>query len=416
MLNALAIGCRNLLRNRRRSAFTLGAVALGFAAVNLFGGFTRYVFRGLEDSYVYAYGNGHLTLFREGFLRDGALHPERYLLAGREIESLQAFLRADPRVRDATPQLTIAGLLSNGRASTIVVADGRNAADTRRIRACGRGTIGTLKLFDGAELDDARPAGVGVSRGLAGRMGLTNGADAILMATTAEGQMNALDVRVVQTLDAAVEALDAMYMSVPLGLARQVYDTDGADRLVVLLRDPRQTHALREAWERELRGRGLPVEIRTWEELRISYLKIRNMFEVLFTFLFAIVFVIVVLSVVNTIGMAVMERTREIGTLRALGVKRRGIVGLFAVESALLGAFGSLLGAVLTAGAVLGVRLAQPTWIPPNIPKRVPLEIHLVPEYLLLSFACLVLLAVVAGAVPARRASRMPIIDALGHV
>jgi putative ABC transport system permease protein len=195
-----------------------------------------------------------------------------------------------------------------------------------------------------------------------------------------------------------------------------VYDIDGADRLVVLLRDPRQTRALREAWERELRGRGLPVEIRTWEELRISYLKNRNMFEVLFTFLFAIVFVIVVLSVVNTIGMAVMERTREIGTLRALGVKRRGIVGLFAVESALLGAFGSLLGAVLTAGAVLGVRLAQPTWIPPNIPKRVPLEIHLVPEYLLLSFACLVLLAVVAGAVPARRASRMPIIDALGHV
>ena len=416
MLNWFLIGFRNLLRNKRRSAFTIGAVALGFAAVNLFGGFTRYVFRGLEDSYVYAFGNGHLTVFREGYLQNGTLHPERYLLSSNDIDAVTAVLRANADVLYVTPQLNLVGLLSNGRASTIAAAEGRDAADTRRFRARGRGTIGSFTFFHGQELDDARPTGIGVSYGLAGMLGLTNGSDAIFMASTVDGQMNALDVHVVQLIDSPVEALDNMLMSVPLGLARKLYDTAGADRLVVLLRDPRRTAALRDAWQVELRRRGLPVEIRTWEELRISYLKIRNMFDVLFTFLFTIVLVIVVLSVVNTVGMAVMERTREIGTLRALGLRRRGIVAMFAIESLLLGLIGSALGAVLTVASVLAVRWSGPTWIPPNIPVRVPLEVHFVPEYLALSLTSLCLLCVLAAVLPARHASRMPIIDALGHV
>jgi putative ABC transport system permease protein len=416
MLNEVTIGFRNLLRNKRRSAFTIGAVALGFAAVNLFGGFTRYVFHGLEESYVYAFGNGHLTLFHDGYLRNGMLHPERYLLTSNELVTLEGFLRKQPEVLYTTPQLNLVGLLSNGRASTIAVAEGRVAADTRRFRAQGQGTIGRLTFFRGAELDDARPTGVGVSYGLANLLGLTNGSDAIFMATTVDGQMNALDVRVVQLVDSPVEALDNMLMSVPLGVARKLYDTAGADRLVVLLRDPRRTAALCTAWQEELRRSGVSVEIRTWEELRISYLKIRNMFNVLFSFLFAIVLVIVVLSVVNTVGMAVMERTREIGTLRALGLRQRGIVRLFAVESLLLGLIGSGIGGVLTALTVLAMRLFGPTWIPPNIPIRVPLEVHFVPAYLALSLVSLCLLCVLAAVVPARRASRMPIIDALGHV
>ena len=140
------------------------------------------------------------------------------------------------------------------------------------------------------------------------------------------------------------------------------------------------------------------------------------MFDVIFLFVFLIVFVMVVLSVVNTISMAVLERTREIGTLRALGLKRWGVAVMFATESGLLGLLGTVLGMVITLCCWLGVKLAQPTWIPPNIPKRVPLEIFLVPQYLIWSFVFLVLLAVLAAVMPARRAARLLIIDALGHV
>ena len=69
--------------------------------------------------------------------------------------------------------------------------------------------------------------------------------------------------------------------------------------------------------------------------------------DMIFMFLFLIVFVIVIMSIVNTMGMAVLERTREIGTLRALGLKRKGVRTLFAMEGALIGFFGSILGLIL---------------------------------------------------------------------
>jgi putative ABC transport system permease protein len=137
---------------------------------------------------------------------------------------------------------------------------------------------------------------------------------------------------------------------------------------------------------------------------------------VIFTFLFVIVLVIVVLTVVNTISMAVMERTREIGTLRSLGLRRRGVVTLFAAESLLLAILGSLAGLVLTLAAWLGVHLGEPMWYPPTIAIGIPIELHLVPRYMLVTLVLLMILAVLAAFFPSRRAARMNVVDALGHV
>lgn len=407
---------RNLFRNRRRSIFTIGAIAFGFAAVNLFGGFTAYVFRGLQDSFVYAAGNGHLAIFKQGFLKSGLLDPQAFLLSKEELQALAAICKTDPRIDTASPQLNISGLLSNGSMSTIMVAEGRVARDVSHIRSMGKGVIGSLRAYEGAELNDTQPHRVGVSRGLADKLGLKTGDSASIMATTVEGMVNAVDVEMIQTLDAQLDILDTMLMGLPLGLARELYHTQGADRLIVVLHDSKLLpHVLRDLTLR-CQQQGLAVEIRTWQQLRLSYLRTRNMFNVLFLFMFIIVMVIVLLSVINTISMSVMERTREVGTLRSIGVKRQGLTAMFAVESALLGLAGSLAGILLTLAGWLAITLAKPTWMPPNIPKRVPLEIQLVPEYLAASLIFFVLLAIVAAFIPTRRALRLSIVDALGHI
>ncbi|MEZ5583226.1 MAG: FtsX-like permease family protein [Candidatus Competibacteraceae bacterium] len=140
------------------------------------------------------------------------------------------------------------------------------------------------------------------------------------------------------------------------------------------------------------------------------------MFRVLFLFMFLIVTVIIVMSVVNTVSMAVLERSREIGTLRAIGAKRYRIVSLFGLEGALLGLFGSLLGVMFFA-LVLGIiGFWQPTWIPPQIARSIPLEVYVVPNYLLASGLLLILLSFAAGIFPARRIALRNIVEALGHV
>ncbi len=416
MITWLKIALRNLGKNRRRSCFTIIAIALGYAAVNVFGGFTSYIFASLRDGYIYAQGNGHLTIFKTGFLTTGKLDPVRYLLSPAELRTLTDVTSRSPDVILTTPQLHIAGLLSNGEVSTIFMAAGRVPSDIRIINSQAQGMLGTLQLYTGRPLEDDRGYGVGVSTGLAQQLRLDLNTNAIVMAPTVDGQINALDVEVWQLFESAIELLNDKLMLVPLTFAQALYDTSSVDRLTLLLRDTARATPVQATLAQTFHQHGLDVEVRTWEELSPFYTKGKNMFDIIFLFLFVIVFIIVVMSIINTISMAVLERTQEIGTLRALGIKRYGIVWLFAMESAILGILGSLLGIGLTLLSWLVVHRLQPTWVPPIITKRIPLEIHIVPEYLVLSMGCLVLLSIITAILPARRAAHQSIVDALGHV
>jgi putative ABC transport system permease protein len=412
----ITLALRNLFRNRRRSLFTILAIGLGFAAVNALGGFTAYIFTSLEDGYIYGQANGHLTIFKQGFLKEGKLDPTRYLLDEADAATIREVLGGHAEVVMATPQLHISGLLSNGEVSTVFVAGGRVPSEVRTINSHSRGITGKVKLFTGKPLEDDIVFGVGLSNGLAEQLKLELDSTAVAMAPTVSGQINALDAQILQVFDAPVEALEDKLMLVTLKFAQSLYDTASVDRVVVLLQNDGQTGPMRATLAQELAARGLKVEIKTWNELSTFYTKVKQMFDVIFLFTFLIVFTIVVMSVINTVGMAIMERTREIGTLRALGFKRRGIIGLFAVESMLLGFFGSLLGVVLTLITWSSIRILQPTWIPPQITRRVPLEVYLVPDYMLFSVVLLVFLSLLAASLPARKAARMEIVSALGHV
>lgn len=412
----LKLATRNLFRNGRRSLFTVMAIGLGFAAVNALGGFTSYIFTNLEDSYIHIQGNGHLSIFKKGFLDEGKLDPTRYLLNEQDVGAIREVLQQHPEIVVATPELNISGLVSNGEVSTIFLASGRIPDDVALIRSRSRTKVGRMKLFDGEPLTNEKVNGVGMSKGLADQLRFGLGDTVVVMAPTVDGQINALDGQLRQTFNSPVEALEDKLMLVTLEFAQSLYDTTSVDRVNVLLDDVLLTEPMRATLSRELAARGLNVEIKTWNELSTFYTKVKNMFDVIFLFAFLIVFTIVVMSVINTVGMAIMERTREIGTLRALGVKRRGIVGLFAVESMLLGLIGSLVGVILTVIVWTLVFTIEPTWVPPQITRRIPLEVYLVPREMLWSMCALLMLSLLAASFPARKAARMEIVGALGHV
>ena len=416
MLTWLKISFRNLLQNKRRSLATIGAIAFGFAAINLLGGFTDYIFKGLEDSYIYTQSNGHLSVFKKDFLVKGSLDPGRFLLSEQELKTIITLCQREPEVVLSTPQLNISGLLSNGSISTIMMAVGKDPAACNRIRNRGRGFTSQLKLYKGTHFSDDAFAEAGISNGLARKLGLSLGSEIVIMTSTVDGFMNAMDANVIMTFNAAIEVLDNLCTSIPLSFAQSLYDTKGADRVNILLKNNRHTALTQKHLQTTFSANGLATEILTWEELQPSYLRIKNMFNVIFSFVFFIVMVIVVLSVINTISMAVVERTRETGTLRALGLKRSGVIKIFALESAMLAGIGSFVGLLLTILGWAMVVYFKPTWIPPTIPTKVPLEIHLVPGFLIFTTISMIVLATGAAIISARRASQMSIIDALGHI
>jgi len=415
MLTWIKLAIRNLFRNSRRSLFTILAIALGFVAVNVLGGFMAYIFNNLQENYIYGEANGHLTIFKTGFLDKGKLDPRRYLLTENQLKTIEGVTARHPQVLVNTAQLGVSGLLSNGQVSTIFIGTGRVPSDIEKIRKYANSANKRIRQYDGQPLTDRDINGIGVSHGLAQALNLPLGATAVAMSPTVSGQINALDARLLQLIDSPVEVLDDKLTIVPLKFAQSLYDTRSVDRVTLLLDRDTDVEAFRTVLVQELRQSGLDVDIRTWAELSPFYTKTKKMFDVIFVVSFVIVFMIVVMSVVNTFTMAVLERTREIGTLRALGVRRHRIMGLFCMESVVLGGFGSLLGIALTLLVIASVSWLEPTWVPPQMARRVPLQIYLVPAYWVFSTLMLMLLSTAAAILPARKAAHMPIPNALGY-
>lgn len=417
MIAWIKIALRNLIKNRRRSAITALAITLGFAAVNLFAGFTEYMYDGNRQVAIFGSAGGHLEIFKRGFLESGKLDPARYLLTPEEIDAAQKIALENRHVELISPQLTISGLVTNGSVSTIFIAQGivPSVADIF-LSKIDFPEASVKRRFEGQNLKDDIPYGVAVSRGLASLLDLRVGSYAVALTNTVDGQMNALDMEVFMLFDASSEKMNDKVMRVPLSFARSLYDTKGADRLAVLLDKTEHTQSVRQYFLREFSKRNLDLEVKTWQEMSQWYRKVKELFDVVFAFLFSIVFIIVVMSIVNTMGMAVVERTREIGTLRALGLKCRGVVLLFSLESCFLGIFGTLGGLILTVLGRWVMDIVKPTWVPPGISSRVLIRIEIVPEIMLYSFGFLLFLCIAASFFPSRRAARQNVVDALGHV
>jgi putative ABC transport system permease protein len=405
MHSYIKISVRNIRRNKRRSFVTLAAIAVGFAALSLFRGYIDNTYSGLRDSAIKGEGLGHFMLYKTGWLEKGKTDPEPYMFSQEELEKTTRLVEEEEDVVLATPQLHISGLVSNGKISTIFMAKGVVPKDDKAIR----GSWAANFPVKGGTLEDRTPFGVEMAEGLADLLSLGPGQDGVVMATTLEGQMNAMDIRVLGVFDSGSDATNDKVMRIPFALARSLYDTEKADRVVVLLDDWRKTETVRDRLLAKLEKAGIRCEIRTWQELSLFYGKVRGMFDMIFLFLFCIVLVIVVMSTVNTMGMAVLERTREIGTLRALGIKRRGITLLFG----LLGCAGGLGLNVLVWAAI---RAARPTYIPPGVSTSVPLIVNLVPQVMAGLALFIVILALFAAILPARRAARQNVVEALAHV
>jgi putative ABC transport system permease protein len=403
------IALRNIFKNGRRSSFTILAIACGFSAVNLFSGYTHNVYGGLANQAVRGEGLGHLTIAKQGQFQNGTLTPGKYLFSPDELVRIQEILDSDAAVTAWTPRLTLSGIVSNGRASTIFIAEGVIPQKEAKIR-------GSFRLDRGGMLAASHPTGIAVSSDLARMLDLSVGSGAVLFTTTFEGQANALDAEVQTVYNTGVSATNDKFLLVPLPFAQSLMDTEGADRVRVLLADEGLLASAQTRLQDRLVRAHIPVETRTWRQLSSFYAQVKSLFDMIFMFIFSIVLVVIVMSVINTMSMAVMERTREIGTLRALGMKRRQVVRLIASEAIVLAMIGSALGLIFTIIVAQGVNLAGITYTPPNTSDTVPLLVDFVYERVALGFISLLVLTLIAAYVPSSTAARMSVVDALGHV
>src|SRR5262249_48622530 len=176
-----------------------------------------------------------------------------------------------------------------------------------------------------------------IGKDLAKLMKAKVGSSLTLLATTTEGNLNAVDVTVRGIISVGVPDIDRRLVYTDIAAVQKLLLTDKVSTLSVYLKSMDDTEsALLHAKASE--G---AIEARSWLDLAVFYKSVRALYNRIFGMLGLIMLVIVLFAMTNTLGMAVAERTREIGTLRAIGTHPGELVRNFVLEGLVIGGGGA---------------------------------------------------------------------------
>lgn len=403
------IALRNIFRNKRRSALTLLAIVFGSVAIIVFGGFIEASYQGLREATIHS-RLGHLQIFRKGYEEHRTKAPEKYLLSPQEIAKIKKILAEIKGVQLVTTRLEFSGLLSNDNISIAVFGIGGEVEQEAEMSA-------GLTLVAGEELYEDEGDTVLMGKGLAQALAARPGDVLTLLGSTTDGAVNAVDVTVAGIFESFAKEYDDRAMRMNLLHTQNLLFTENVTKMVILLDDTERTEAVADEIDQRFQQAGLVVEIKTWNELAVFYHAVVKLYRGLFNFIQLIVMIIVVLGIANTMMMTVMERTPEIGTIRALGTQKTGVIQLFLLEGVLLGILGGIWGILLGMGAAQLISAAEFMMPPPPGSSRgFPITILIVPSVLFLSFVLAVGASFCSSIYPALKASQLKIVDALRFV
>lgn len=408
MRKFLLLAFRNVFRNKRRTLMTLLVVAGGVAGLLLVGGFFSFMFWGLRESTI-RNGLGHLQIFNaEHFRRDEAHVLENGLDHYQQIESIA---RRAAHVRGVTARIEFYGMISNGQKSSIFMG---SAVDPAKEKSMGfEPRVSAGRYLDGNAQGNEALIGAGLARS----MSVKPGDGLTLLAVTADGALNGIDIDVTGIVTTGFKEMDDRLLTITLPAAQRLLQSERVTNLVVGLDRTENTDAVYTAILPQLGESGQEVAIRKWIDLASYYKQVRTLFSGIFVFLGVIVFFMVVMSSANTLMMAMFERTREIGTMLAMGTPRSWLVGLFVTEAAITGVLAAVCG--VAAGVGIGALLNRSGIVlppPPGATGGMSLRVIHGPGLMIGAAALVLITLAIASLMPAIRASRLRIVEALGHV
>ncbi len=393
----------NTLRNRRRSLVTVSIAALGTAGILLAGGFALFTYEALAEAA--ARDSGHLVMGQpEQFSKD----EETPLQHGLEnADALRTQLLADPAVRAVLPRVEFSGLISNGDKSVVMIGLGVEPDSEFSVK----GPFLTIKSGE-VLASGAKEPEVMLGEALARNLKATPGSSLTLLASATDGALNALDVRVKAVFATGTPEIDKRLVYADIATAQKLLNTKKVSRLGIFLARMEQTLPT----QARLASAYPKLTVQTWEDQAFFYKSVRDLYNRIFGALGIIIGVIVVFVVTNAMSMAIIERTREIGTLRALGTLPGQLLRTLSLEGMVLGGVGALAGSLI-ALAVSVFLYIVPVEMPPPPGRSVgyPLNISIDPLMYLVTITTMIALTMAASAWVARRTVHMAVVDALAH-
>ncbi len=404
-MRRMKLALLNLFRNRRRSLLSVSIVAIAVMALMASGGFGLYTYQSLQESA--ARTQGHLTFAQSGYFDSDEDFPLQNGL--EDAASLSRKLLMRDGVKAVQPRIYFTGLISNGEKSTIFVGQGVEASEFRL-----KGPFMDISSGKTLSPDEAKSnPQIMLGKGLARNLKVNTGDYITLMTSTVEGALNAIDFQVRGIYSAGVPELDKRQIYVSLPAAQSLLDSTRVSTISVYAYELSSTEELRQ----QLSNIAPELEITSWEERAFFYDKVKGLYNRIFGVMGLVMALVVFVALFNTLTMSVTERTREIGTLSALGTARSELLLNFMCEGLLLALAGALIGIALTAMISVSLMVLEVEMPPPpGSTNGYPLMIYFSSSLAWMITLGVSIICVVSSFLAARKGVNKPITEALIHV
>jgi len=320
----LQLAWRNIWRNKRRTAVILTAVVIGIWSMLLLGSLMRGMAVGMIQNGI-ATLTGHLQIHHKGYRNDPAIEnsiPDPAVVEAVLQKEMPPGTLWSPRVR-------VNAVASNARHSSGVTLVGIDPASEAKISFIGSA------ILQGKYLDPAEINGILVGEALIDKFETKLGRKLVLMSQDANREIASRAFRIVGTFRAEMESTEKQYVFVNRKESQKMLQLEnGLSEISILFPDKPDNPSAYQALKNALPA--ADFEVQNWRELlpfQMAYLKILDGFMWIW---YLVIFVAMGFGIVNTTLMAVFERMREFGLLKALGMKPWWILREVLTESLLL--------------------------------------------------------------------------------
>ncbi|MFH1709496.1 MAG: ABC transporter permease [bacterium] len=330
----IKLAFRNIFRHFTRTFLTFLAIALGLAMLIIVDSMLTGIDQESFDKII-NYETGHIKIFDRGYRED-----EENLPLDKSIKDPASLIKKvgmEPDVAGVTSRINFRIMLSDGRDKYPAVGIAVNPKDDQSVFLLKQAVEKGEFLKDGEEA-------MLVGEGLAEDFRVNVGDYLTILTRTKYDTYQAIDLRIKGILKTEDPKIDYAAVVIPLNLGQESLDMGkGVTEIDIKLKDTAVIKEFRDRLAREIPG----MDVATWKDLAADVIAIAQAKRGGTSFILFSVFIIALIGISNTILLAAFERTREIGMMAAMGMRRGQIVRLFVLEGAMIGVLGSITGCML---------------------------------------------------------------------
>jgi len=371
----------------------------------LFEGFLENMKKGWLEAIIHA-ETGHIQIMKKGYLEKSLLSPLDCLISyPKEIKEK---LKDDKNIVAMTSRLDFGGLIAVADKTTIFNATGIEPENEYEIFSFLENVEKGTRLY--IYHKDACVIGCGLAKYL----GVSIGDTVTLVTNTVEGGMNAINLEVVGIFKSGRPEVDNMCLSLPISSAQKLLYTKKVSKIILLLKDmkyiPKYVDELKSKFIKE------NLDVYPWYELAKLYKKVMAMNRFQLSIVEFIMFVLIGLAISNVALISTFERTREIGTMTAFGIRKGEVMKLFLSESLLIGIIGGIGGIILGTIVVKILYFIGIPFVPPGTDMVVYMRPILKMQILMFAFFFSCFISILGGIYPAWKATKIKPIEALRFI